>query len=127
MIFDARDIRPGMDVFTTGGVYLGTVRRLVFDRVAQWRAARLGRCWTNSVVGGEMHGPVSTGELGNYGPRNQGAAAGYAVNPSGVVAGPIAWFTVRPGRWWAKENRYSVDAVCTVSMERVVLAESASL
>ncbi|MCZ7575324.1 MAG: hypothetical protein M5U01_42785 [Ardenticatenaceae bacterium] len=119
--FDFRDIRPSMDVYTLDNVYLGTVLGLIpglptsgGDQVP--REAR-----QSSEINGEMLGPMPTRSIGNRGPHTQSAHELYAVKLN--TARPIGMGAIRVGRWWGLVGRRTIplDAVQTVSLERVVL------
>jgi hypothetical protein len=119
MSFDSRDIRLGMDVYTLDGVYLGTVRRVwpgppSLDPVPTASAEA-------SVPHGELLGPMPTAPLGNTAPCVQGAAAGFGS--AADDAAPLGHGAIEVGRWWGLLGRRTIplDAVQTVSLERVVL------
>ncbi len=121
MGFDRRDIRPAMDVYTRDDVYLGTVRAIIPGPIAPPGArAPKGAC-QSSAVGGEALGPAPTREIGNRGPDTQSARAAYATAPDG--ARPLGAGALVVGRWWGLVGRRTIplDAVQTVSLERVVL------
>ena len=124
MTFDARDVRVGMDVFTSDGVYLGTVRRVVFGPLVV--RPRPVSSAEGSRVSGERLGPQPTGPLGNPGPTTQSARQGYASAPDDAV--PLGAGTFLVGRLpiplgW---RRIPLRDVQVVSLERVVLARSAA-
>ena len=126
MSFDSRDIRPFMDVYTRDNVYLGTVRAIVpgpgdalpppEEQPPEWARQ-------SSALDGERLGPAPTQALGNPGPRAQSARAGYAAALDG--ARPLGHGYLEVGRWWGLIGRRTIplEAVQTVSLERVILKE----
>jgi hypothetical protein len=119
--FDQRDIRRSMDVYTADGVYLGQVLAVQPGPAAE-RGHRVGEdARQSSEVNGELLGPMPTAPLGNDGPLNQSAAALYAAVPRGRQPWGDGELVV--GRWWGLRGRRRIplDAVQTVSLERVVL------
>lgn len=121
MSFDRRDIRTSMDVFSLDNEYLGTVLSIEEGTVGEQpeRVAESSR--QTSAVNGEMFGPVPTQTLGNKGPIRQSARKGYATQPDTDQLIGDGKLTV--GKWWGLIGRRTIplDAVQTVSMERVVL------
>ena len=121
MSFDRRDVRPAMDVYTLDDVYLGTVLRIVPgpEPPAQEQVPEDAR--QSSAIGGELLGPMPTQPLGNPGPSTQSAHALYAVPSDG--AQPLGRGALEVGKWWGLVGRRTIplDAVQTVSLERVVL------
>ncbi|HEU4792022.1 MAG TPA: hypothetical protein VFS96_00020, partial [Nitrolancea sp.] len=75
----------------------------------------------SSTISGEMLGPAPTEEIGNRGPVTQSARERYAVELNS--AHYIGEGAFRVGRWWGLLGRRTIpmDAVQTVSLERVVL------
>lgn len=120
MSFDRHDIRPAMDVYTFDNLYLGTVIAVTpgpataDENVAEQEAH-------SSTVSGELLGPMPTQTLGNLGSVTQSANQRFATAPdSGQLLGAG---TIRFGKWWGLvgSRTLPLDAVQTVSMERVVL------
>ena len=64
---------------------------------------------------------MPTQPLGNPGPSTQSAHALYAVQSDG--AEPLGRGAIEVGKWWGLVGRRTIplDAVQTVSLERVVL------
>jgi len=133
--FDTLDIRRGMDVFTLDGVYIGWVLLIRAPRERRLSAAvatpNAGR---GSAVGGESIGPMPTAEIGNRGPRTQSARAGYATTPDArslplgrgeivVLRTPIGLDVQHP---LPRLRRIPLDAVQTVSLERITLRNLAA-
>jgi hypothetical protein len=143
MSLDARDLRRGMDVFSSDGVYLGTVIRVRLGRRTRSdgsptqdepRPSDGSRDPTS--VSGEALGPMPTAVLGNGGPRRQTAANDYATRRTAVTGEPsrlpaelivlrlllpFGWSTPRP-----RLRRFPVSMVQAVSYERIVLSVTAS-
>ena len=121
MSFDRRDIRPSMDVYTLDNVYLGTVLAVVpgLEPPVGESAPAPGR--ETSATSGEMLGPMPTQPLGNAGPETQSARAEYATRRDGAER--LGHGTLTVGKWWglAARRTLPLDAVQTVSLERVVL------
>lgn len=73
---------------------------------------------------GEEIGPVPTMALGNTGPPRQSAGAAYATHPDSHVP-DVTHMAVRPGRLnlgpLSPPVYVPVEAVCALSMERVVI------
>lgn len=125
MGFDRRDIRPEMDVYTLDNTYLGTVRQIISGVEAQDEESVPEAASQSSKVSGEQLGPMPTAIIGNRGPITQSAAQGYAVRADGLQRiGPGALVV---GKWHGLKSRRIIpmDAVQTVSLERVVLKMSA--
>ena len=128
MSFDRRDIRPSMDVYTLDNVYLGSVVRVLPGPPALGPAgASASRAAADgaSAMSGELLGPAPTLALGNRGPVAQGAEAAYGAARDGAEAiGRGGAIVV--GRWWGLVGRRTIplDAVLSVSMERVVLRQA---
>lgn len=122
MSFDNRDIRPSMDVYTHDNVYLGTVLKIIPERGMPATADQpVDGSTQSSAVSGELMGPMPTMPIGNPGPHTQSARAGYTTQPDS--ARPLGQGTLRVGKWWGLLGRRTLplDAVQTVSLERVVL------
>ena len=121
MSFDRRDIRPSMDVYTLDNTYLGTVLAVVPgpEPPPEESAPAPGR--EASAISGEMLGPMPTQPVGNVGPEAQSARAQYAAQPDGAKR--LGRGALKVGKWWgfAARRTISLDAVQTVSLERVVL------
>ena len=119
--FDARDIRRAMDVYTRDNVYLGTVLAVLPGPALLGPPPAPAAPPQGSALDGEALGPMPTQPLGNPGPRTQGAAA--ACGTSGDGAAPLGLGALIVGRWWGLRGRRIIplDAVQTVSLERVVL------
>ena len=121
MSFDRRDVRPSMDVYTLDNAYLGTVLAVVPgpEPAAGESPPAPGR--EASAISGESLGPMPTQPVGNAGPETQSARAAYATQPDGAERLGRGALTV--GKWWGLVARctISLDAVQTVSLERVVL------
>lgn len=120
MSFDQRDIRVGMDVYTSDHAYLGSVRKIIAGPAAPRRDLVSPGARQSSAVSGELGGPVPTLPLGNSGPASQSAAADYATAPdTAALIGP-GWIVV--SRWWGLfRRRLPAHLVQTVSLEQVVL------
>lgn len=120
MSFDSRDIRRAMDVYTLDNTYLGTVLSVRGEPASPMRAVKPDPT-LSSTTNGELFGPMPTQTLGNPGPTSQSASAGYATLPDD--ARPIARGTLDVGDWWGLKRRRTIplEAVQTVSLERVVL------
>jgi hypothetical protein len=121
MSFDRRDIRRAMDVFTQDNVYLGTV--LAVRRgppLSDWPRVPVP-ARQSSEISAERLGPAPTEPLGNPGPRTQSARAEYATQPD--RAEPLGRGSLLVGRWWGLLGRREIplEAVQSVSFERVVL------
>ncbi|HEX7025306.1 MAG TPA: hypothetical protein VF187_10860 [Gemmatimonadales bacterium] len=121
MSFDFRDIRPAMDVYTLDNVYLGTVLAIIPGPAAEPSQRVPANAMESSEISGEMLGPAPTQTVGNRGPANQSARARYAVKPDAKQI--IGHGAITVGRWWGLRGRRTIpmDAVQTVSLERVVL------
>ncbi len=121
MGFDRRDIRPSMDVYTLDNAYLGTVLAVVSGPEPPLEEAALAPSRETSTISGESLGPMPTQPVGNAGPRTQSARAQYAAQPDGAERLGHGALTV--GKWWglAARRMIPLDAVQTVSLERVVL------
>lgn len=119
--FDFHDIRRSMDVYTIDGVYVGTVLDIIPGAVVRNDEQAHERAHQSSEISGEMLGPMPTRPLGNSGPERQSAREWYAAKPD--RASPIGAGAIRVGRWWGLRGRRTIpmDAVQTVSLERVVL------
>ncbi len=121
MSFNRRDIRRTMDVYTCDNIYMGTVLAVTDGASVHARESLVPEPAQASEVSGEMLGPMPTIPVGNLGPVNQGARAGYATGAgSPDVPGPGS---LTAGKWWGLRGRYVIplDAVQTVSLERVIL------
>ena len=126
MTFDVRDIHRPLDVFSRDDVYLGSVLGVVAGKVRprdRRSPDRRGREATDqdSMVSGELLGPMPTEPLGNPGPRNQDARSGYRAGDDG--AEPLGDGAIVVGRWWGLLGRRTVplDQVLGLSLERVTL------
>ena len=121
MGFDHRDIRPSMDVYTRDDAYLGTVLAVVPGPVAVTEERVPEGARQSSAVNGELLGPMPTGTIGNPGPTTQSARALYGVGAG--RARPIGRGAIVVGKWWGLISRRAIplDAVLTVSLERVIL------
>lgn len=145
MSFDARDVRRGMDVYSSDGVYLGTVIWVV-DGPATPRprphagqpdsAPRASPSQVSAAYSGESLGPMPTAALGNGGPRRQTAATDFASTPVFATNDPgrqpaeivllrmltsLRWSTLRP-----RLRRIAVNEVQAVSLERIILSCTAA-
>lgn len=122
MTFDQRDIRPPLDVYTLDNVYLGSVLRVMPEPTAvlDQRSPDLAQHEPNAVDG-EWLGPAPTQEAGNRGPGVQAARARYGITADGTP--PLGNGAFEIGKWWGLVGRRTipVDAVLTVSLERVIL------
>lgn len=126
MTFDRGDIRPAMDVYTKDNVYLGTVLAIVpgpphdADHGAE-SASAPGGALEGSLLSGELLGPMPTQTIGNTGPIVQSARGRYASQPDD--AAPLGRGNIIVGKWYGLLGKRSIslDAVQTVSLERVVL------
>lgn len=122
MGFTVRDIRRAMDVYTRDNVYLGTVLEVIPGPAAPDGKPELSpEVLQSSAVNGEWLGPMPTEPLGNRGPANQSARARYAVGQE--AAERIGRGALRVGKFGGLVGRRLIplDAVQTVSLERVVL------
>ncbi len=121
MSFDRRDIRPSMDVYTLDNAYLGTVLAVVPGQEPPPEGSAPAPDGETSAISGESLGPMPTQPVGNDGPRTQSARAQYAAQPDGAERLGHGALTV--GKWWglAARRMIPLDAVQTVSLERVVL------
>lgn len=119
--FDFADIRPSMDVYTLDNVYLGTVLDIMPGPHAADSELVPESARQSSEISGEMLGPMPTTPLGNRGPGTQSAREQYAVKPDDTR--PIGRGAITVGKWWGLVGRRTIplDAVQTVSLERVVL------
>ena len=121
MSFDRRDIRPSMDVYTLDNAYLGTVLAVVPgpEPPAEGSAPAPGH--EASAISGELLGPMPTQPIGNVGPQTQSARAVYATRRDGAAR--LGHGALKVGKWWGLAARRTIplDAVQTVSLERVVL------
>jgi hypothetical protein len=134
--FDVRDLRLGMDVFSSDGVYLGSVihvaRRPRSDPTLT-AAARLKNRATGPSFSGETLGPMPTTRLGNRGPAHEQEPSDYATRlatqsdsePAELVVFrclvALDWRTL-----WPRLRRYPVSLVLHTSHERIVLAATAA-
>lgn len=122
MSFDFRDIRPAMDVYTLDNVYLGTVLKVIPGPMAPDDGPEVGPdARQSSQVSGELLGPMPTQYLGNRGPTSQSARARYAITPD--IRRPIGRGALEVGKFFGLVGRRTIplDAVLTVSLERVIL------
>jgi hypothetical protein len=122
--FNRRDIRRTMDVYTCDNIYLGTVLAVTAGAPVHPGQNVAPPPAQPSEVNGELLGPMPTMPVGNLGPLNQGAGRAYAtvIDPlDGLGTGSLA-----VGKWWGLRGRYVIplDAVQTVSLERVILRVS---
>jgi hypothetical protein len=126
MSFDHRDIRKAMDVYTLDNAYLGTVLAITPGSPTTDLQPSRGRSQQQSIVSGEMLGPMPTQPLGNPGPRTQSAALHYATGSDS--ARPIGRGTIEVGKWWGLVGRRTIplEDIQTVSLERVVLKRQLS-
>ena len=136
MTFSTRDVRRGMDVFSSDGVFLGSVIH-VRHRPAAPTSAYAGLSphgeSPDQLFSGESLGPMPTSALGNHGPVSQSRA----VAPLPLDAGPNEaslphdLFVFRTlvgldwGTLWPRLRRYPMSLVLNVSHERIVLAATA--
>ncbi len=118
MSFDHRDIRQSMDVYTLDNVYLGPVVAVVPGPAIPSGERVLNEARQVSEVNGEMFGPVPTQTSGNPGPVTQSAASLYATDPD---AQSLGQGTIKVGKWWGGRRTIPLDAIQSVSLERVVL------
>lgn len=121
MSFDRRDIRPSMDVYTRDNVYLGSVLTVIPGPESPVKEHVLPEARQVSEVNGELLGPMPTQTIGNTGPTRQAANAQYATVHE--HAEPLGQGRIKVGKWWGLVGRRTIplDAVQTVSLERVVL------
>jgi hypothetical protein len=119
--FDRRDIRRFMDVYTADNTYLGTVVAVRSGTVPT-AADPAPRALQTSTVSGELLGPMPTQPLGNRAAALQTAATGYNVVED---ADPLGEGSLVVGKWYGLLGRRTLplDAVQTVSLERVVLRQ----
>ncbi len=121
MQFDTRDIRLYMDVYTADNVFLGEVRRIT-PRPTSLAGEQVGESARQaSKLSGERLGPMPTEPIGNPAPRVQSARNLYAAQSDG--AKPLGQGMLTVANWSGLIGRRTIplDAVQTVSMERVVL------
>lgn len=121
MHFDTRDIRLYMDVYTADNVFLGDVRQIERQPVAS-QGKQIGEAAQQaSKISGELLGPMPTEPIGNSAPRAQGANRSYGVAPDD--AEQIGQGTLTVAKWFGLVGRQRIplDAVQTVSLEKVVL------
>ncbi len=121
MSFDNRDIRPNMDVYTGDNVYLGCVLETIPGPAIPEGEIVTADAKQASNVNGEAFGPMPTQPIGNSGPITQSAEAGYATAPDSAPA--LGRGSLIVGKWWGLVGRRTIpiDAVQSVSMERVIL------
>lgn len=127
MSFDSRDIRPMMDVYTKDNLYLGSVLAMTPGTLPTngkhgvERAHAAHKHVEGSDFSGEMLGPVPTQTIGNTGPIVQSARANYASQPDDAIL--LGHGSITVGKWYGLLGRHTIplDAVQTVSLERVVL------
>ena len=121
MSFDRRDIRLSMDVYTLDNAYLGTVLTVVPGPEPPAEASASAPGHESSAISGESLGPMPTQPVGNVGPETQSARAVYATRPDGAER--LGHGALKVGKWWGLAARRTIplDAVQTVSLERVVL------
>lgn len=121
MSFDRADIRPAMEVYTLDNVYLGTVLAVTPGPPHADPTPERPATMHSSAVSGELMGPMPTQSLGNTGPQRQAAGAGYAS--AGDGAAPLGQGSFTVGKWYGLfgKRSFPLDAVQTVSMERIIL------
>ncbi|HEX6292840.1 MAG TPA: hypothetical protein VFZ66_26885 [Herpetosiphonaceae bacterium] len=121
MSFDRRDIRKAMDVYTLDNVYLGSVLAVIPGPIAAGEGEVVPESCQTSRVSGELLGPMPTQTIGNPGPTTQSAARLYHTAADG--APPLGRGSITVGLWWGLLQRRTIplDAIQTVSFERVVL------
>jgi len=139
MSFGAQDLRPGKDVFSVEGTYLGTVIWVAtkpFNSLPHSHGGEgeSGEGSSPPAFSGEAIGPMPTAHLGNTGPSRQSPATDYAAAPDGTplprtrsptelvvlrLLTSLNWSTLRP-----RLLRVPVSLVQAVSHERIVLAPS---
>lgn len=122
MTFDQRDIRPPLDVYTLDNVYLGSVLRVMPEPAAVLDQRSPDRARHEpDAVDGERLGPAPTQAAGNRGPGVQAARARYGITADSTPLLGNGAFVI--GKWWGIIGRQTipVDAVLTVSLERVIL------
>lgn len=112
-----------MDVCTLDGVYLGTVRRIIFGPAPL--AVRRERNELGSEFSGELLGPQPTAPLGNPGPSTQSAVNSYGATPDGALA--LGQGVLMVGRWPLPLGWRSIPLsdILVVSFERVILRRTA--
>lgn len=120
MGFDRRDIRRGMDVYTLDNVYLGSVLRVIPGPQAPSAWTYPDELRQTGLIDGELLGPMPTQMIGNRGPRTQSARGKYATQTDDRR--PIGRGALVVGRQFLPGRRtIPLDAVLSVSLERVVL------
>ncbi|GAC1327155.1 MAG: hypothetical protein NVSMB2_26570 [Chloroflexota bacterium] len=121
MGFSRSDIVPSMDVYTLDNVYLGAVLSVAAGASEKTRERVADDALQSGTTSGELLGPMPTQTLGNPGPRNQSARTFYGTQPASARL--LGQGTMEVGRWWGIMGRRTipVDAVQTVSLERVIL------
>jgi len=139
MSFSEQDLRPGKDVFSADGTYLGTVVWVTLKPLppnSRFRGEEkqgLGYEHAHPPFSGEAIGPMPTAALGNSGPYRQSSATGYATSSAGTATATrlptelvvlrlltsLNWSTLRP-----RLRRIPVSLVQAVSHERIVVSAS---
>jgi hypothetical protein len=125
MSFDWRDIRKTMDVYTLDNVYLGTVLSITPGPTGAPEHTP-PTSHQSSILNGELLGPMPTQPIGNRASLKQSASANYGT---AADAAPLGAATMLVGKWWGLAGRRVIplDAVQTVSLERVVLKQLGDL
>jgi hypothetical protein len=122
MTFDVRDIRSPLDVYTLDNTYIGSVLRVMSEYTATFdqQSPDLQQHGPDAVDG-EQLGPAPTQEIGNRGPGVQAARTRYGITADDAL--PLGEGDFEVGKWWGLIGRrmIPVDAVLSVSLERVVL------
>ena len=123
MSFNRHDIRRSMDVFTLDDVYLGSVLRIIPGPAIGHEEQAPPEVRQTSEINGELLGPMPTLPLGNKGPVTQSGASLYAVTMNDGERLSIGKGALVVGKWWGLVGRRVIplDAIQTVSIERVVL------
>lgn len=122
MGFSRSDIRPAMDVYTLDNAYLGAVLAVSSGPPSPERERVFDDARQSGTSNGEQLGPMPTQQIGNPGPANQSARSLYATTVQ-TDRGSLGQGTLEVGRWFGLVGRRTIplDAVQTVSLERVIL------
>ena len=139
MSFAWRDLRRGMDVFSSDGVLLGSVVHIKprpGPPMTETAPASVEGTPDGSAFNGESLGPMPTVSLGNWGPTHQQRTGQYAtsnddgVPPTHDVPSELWVFrmlvALNWGTLWPRLRRYPVSLVLHVSHERIVLSATAT-
>ena len=126
MPFSRGELRPGMDVYTSDNVYLGTLRAVLEGPPALEPSTTPGAAPAPGAFDGEALGPMPTQALGNRAPRAQSPARGYGARSALPSLGLGAIVVGRGWGGWLGRRTIPFDDILTVSLERVVLRQRAA-